>query len=101
VELFKTADLVLVTTETLGERALRYRSRVHLFPFGVNYREFEQERLSPTPPPADVRDLPRPRVGYLGGINQKLDQALLIGEALAARRERDLTASRPSTARNR
>jgi glycosyltransferase involved in cell wall biosynthesis len=80
-ELFRSADLVLVTSERLARRALRYRDRVHLFPFGVGYRQFERERLSLAPPPAEVRDLPRPRVGYLGGVNPKVDQVLLAGVA--------------------
>jgi glycosyltransferase involved in cell wall biosynthesis len=80
-ELFRSADLVLVTSERLARRALRYRERVHMFPFGVSYRQFERERLSVAPPPPDVRNLPRPRVGYLGGVNPKLDQDLLAGVA--------------------
>ena len=79
--LFRSADLVLVTSESLARRALRYRDRVHTFPFGVGYRQFERERLSPAPAPPEVRDLPRPRVGYVGGVNPKMDQALLAGVA--------------------
>src|SRR5262245_18086878 len=60
-ELFRSADLVLVTSERFVQRALQYRERVHMFPFGVSYRQFERERLSGAPPPPDVRDLPRPR----------------------------------------
>jgi glycosyltransferase involved in cell wall biosynthesis len=80
-ELFRSADLVLLTSARLAQRALRYRDQVHVFPFGVSYRQFERERLSLAPLPPEVRDLPRPRVGYLGGVNLKMDQALLAGVA--------------------
>ena len=72
---------MLVTSERLSRRALRYRDRVHMFPFGVGYRQFERERLSVASLPPEIRDLPRPRVGYLGGVNPKVDQVLLAGVA--------------------
>src|SRR3954471_4526356 len=43
-QLFRQADLVFVTSERLRERAARSRSRVHLFPFGVNLERFEAVR---------------------------------------------------------
>jgi glycosyltransferase involved in cell wall biosynthesis len=81
--LLRAADLVFVTSEKLRERAAGFRSQVHVFPFGVSYRKFEQVRQSPDQGPPDVRDLARPVVGYVGGIHQWVDQALL--DAVAAR----------------
>ena len=38
VMFFREVDLVFVTSEKLRERAAEFSGRVHLFPFGVNYR---------------------------------------------------------------
>jgi uncharacterized SAM-binding protein YcdF (DUF218 family)/glycosyltransferase involved in cell wall biosynthesis len=81
--LFAEADLVFVTSERLRERAARTSHAVHLFPFGVKYEAFEAVRTEAVPPPVDVRDLPRPLIGYVGGIHQWLDQALLADVARA------------------
>ena len=81
--LFREADLVFVTSEKLRERAARLNQRVHLFPFGVDFENFERVRDSHDEIPAELRALPRPIVGYLGGIHQWVDQDLLA--ALAQR----------------
>jgi glycosyltransferase involved in cell wall biosynthesis len=77
-ELLRTADLVFVTAEGLRARAMRLREDVHLFPFGVNYADFNRVRRGTEEPPAEIRALPQPLVGYLGGVNHKFDQQLLI-----------------------
>ncbi len=79
--LFREADLVFVTSAKLHERASRFTSRVHLFPFAVDYEAFERARVSADALPDDVRDLPRPIVGYVGGIHHSVDQALLAEAA--------------------
>jgi len=79
--LFAQADLVFVTSERLRERAARYRSDVHLFPFGVNLERFEEVRRAPDNPPDDLRSLARPVIGYVGGLHQWVDQPLLAGVA--------------------
>jgi glycosyltransferase involved in cell wall biosynthesis len=79
--LFRDADVVLVTAERLRARALRHRAVAHVFPFGVAYDLFERARRADGPPPADLGPLARPIAGYVGGVNQKLDQALLAGVA--------------------
>jgi glycosyltransferase involved in cell wall biosynthesis len=77
-ELLRTADLVFVTSEKLRARATGVRDEAHLFPFGVDYEMFERVRTDAGPPPAGLESLPRPIVGYVGGVNQKLDQELLV-----------------------
>ena len=81
--LFRQADLVFVTSEKLRERAARHNDRVHVFPFGVEFEWFEQVRKSADPMPADLQRLPRPIVGYVGGIHQWVDQALFAQAARA------------------
>ena len=81
--LFRKADLIFVTSEKLRERAARYNNRVHLFPFGVEFEWFTRVRESANSVPADLQQLPRPIVGYVGGIHQWVDQALLAQAARA------------------
>lgn len=79
--LFAEADLVFVTSEKLRERAARVSRHVHLFSFGVKFEAFEAVRRDGGDPPADVRDLSRPIVGYVGGVHQWIDQELLAETA--------------------
>lgn len=79
--LFRSADLVFVTSEKLRERAAAFSTRVHLFPFGVNLERFEQARAADGPPPAELQAFARPIVGYVGGLHQWVDQALLADVA--------------------
>lgn len=75
--MFGEADLVFVTSEKLRQRAAAFSSRVHLFPFGVSLAAFETVRDAAPPLPDDLARLPRPVVGYVGGLHQWVDQALV------------------------
>lgn len=75
--IFREVDLVFVTSEKLRDRATRFTKRVYLFPFGVNYRRFEQVRRGSQDVPKDLLGLLRPVVGYVGGIHRWIDQELL------------------------
>lgn len=76
-QLLRMVDLVFVTSEKLRQRAARFAERVHLFPFAVDFGKFEAARTGGTPLPADLKDLSRPIVGYVGGVHQWVDQPLL------------------------
>ena len=80
-QLFREADLVFVTSEQLRQRAARFSHAVHLFPFGVSLEAFEAVRAAAEPPPADIASIPRPVVGYMGGLHQWVDQSLLCDVA--------------------
>jgi uncharacterized SAM-binding protein YcdF (DUF218 family)/glycosyltransferase involved in cell wall biosynthesis len=79
--LFREADLVFVTSEALRKRAALFSSRVHLFPFGVSFDRFDHVREGREPAPADFQKLPRPIVGYVGGLHQWVDQELIAAAA--------------------
>jgi len=81
--LFRDAGLVFVTSEPLRARAARYSDRVYLVPGGVDFEAFERVRNSSDQVPPDLAALPRPVVGYVGGLHQWIDQDLLV--ALSAR----------------
>jgi uncharacterized SAM-binding protein YcdF (DUF218 family)/glycosyltransferase involved in cell wall biosynthesis len=79
--LFKSADLVFVTSERLRERAAQFSSHVHLFPFAVNLAVFQKSREQNEAVPADLAALKRPIAGYVGGLHQWVDQDLLAAVA--------------------
>lgn len=76
-QLFREVDLVFVTSEKLRERASAFSHHVHLFPFGVSFRKFEEIRTAPDEIPLDLAKLKRPVVGYVGGIHRWVDLQLL------------------------
>ncbi|MBI4353706.1 MAG: YdcF family protein [Candidatus Omnitrophica bacterium] len=80
-ELFRRADLVFVTSEKLRRRAEHFSTRVHLFPFGVDFEQFERVRQAASDIPEELRRLSRPIVGYVGGVHQWVDQDLLVRAA--------------------
>ena len=81
IQLFQQADLVFVTSEQLRQRAAQSSQRVHLFPFGVEFERFERVRQGADGLPKEVAGLPRPIVGYVGGLHQWVDQELLAAAA--------------------
>lgn len=76
-QLCRQVDLVFVTSDKLREKVSRFSEHVSLFPFGVSFGKFEAVRSGPPQVPADLAALPRPIVGYVGGIHQWVDVALL------------------------
>jgi uncharacterized SAM-binding protein YcdF (DUF218 family)/glycosyltransferase involved in cell wall biosynthesis len=81
--LFREADLVFVQSEQLGQRARQYRDQVDVFPSAIDFSHFEAARSSSDGVPADLSAIPRPIVGYVGGLHRWVDQDLV---ARAARR---------------
>lgn len=81
VRLLESVELVIATAHGLAERAARYNAHVHLVPAGVAFDRLEQMRLSNAPPPADLNGLPKPVVGYVGGVNERVDVDLVEGVA--------------------
>ncbi len=80
-QLFREVDFVFVTSDGLRRRAAQHARRVHLFPFGVSYERFERVRRSTDEAPADLRSIPRPIVGYVGGLHQWMDFELIAQTA--------------------
>jgi len=78
---FEEADLVFVTSHTLWERASRWNPQTHLLPSGVDFPRFAGSSETSFDVPDDLRALPQPRVGYLGGLHRWLDQTLLVSLA--------------------
>ena len=80
-KLLREADLVFVTSEALFRRASNFNKQVHLFPFGVSFEAFLKAAGTPNEMPEEMGKIPSPRIGYVGGIHQWIDQELLVQTA--------------------
>jgi UDP-galactopyranose mutase len=82
-ELIDRADLVFTGGTSLYEAKKSRHSSVHCFPSSVDRTHFAKAR-SRQFDPADQEDLPRPRFGFYGVIDERFDIDLL-GEIAALR----------------
>ncbi len=76
------ADVVLTTAPALFESKSPINGKVYLVPNAVDYDGF-QRTLASADAPAAMTALPKPVIGYVGAINDKLDYALLASIATA------------------
>lgn len=82
--LIERTDMVFVTSPALLESKGPYNPHTYLVPNGVDYEAFSRALEDPTLP-ADLEAVPRPRVGYVGALNDKVDYTLLRDLAQARR----------------
>lgn len=81
-QLIAAADVVFVSSEELLRNKGQVGSHIHWVPNAVDFRGFVQSLHGSQQIPPDIIPLPRPIVGYVGAIKEKLDFDLL---ALVAR----------------
>ncbi len=88
--LLRRADAVIVTSPALLKSKGRFNPCTHLVPNAVDYEGFqaalasrEAGKLQGTPTIARLSAIPRPRIGYVGALNEKLDFDLLASVAQA------------------
>jgi glycosyltransferase involved in cell wall biosynthesis len=79
-ELFRRADLVFTGGHSLYEAKRAQHRAVYAFPSSIDAAHFERARRPQADPP-DQADIPRPRLGFFGVIDERLDIALLDGAA--------------------
>lgn len=84
LELLRRADLVFVLSRKLLEENRAYARDIVLLPNAVDFERFAQARDPATRVPEDIAAIPRPRIGYVGSLNEKVDIDMLA--AMAARR---------------
>jgi glycosyltransferase involved in cell wall biosynthesis len=82
-DLLAAADVVFTGGRSLFEEKRRFHHNIHAHPSSIDKAHFRQAREGAREP-ADQAALPRPRVGYAGVIDERLDIELLRG--LAERR---------------
>ncbi len=82
--LFMKADVVITGTNTLKEDKGRLFKGAEFIPCGVAFEKFylPSDRKAPDPP-SDIRDLPRPLIGYTGTLSDRIDGSILSGIAKA------------------
>ena len=74
--LFGRADVVFTGGRSLYEAKARQHTNVHAVPSAVEVTHFAEARR-PGPEPADQVDIPHPRIGYYGVIDERLDRDLI------------------------
>lgn len=79
-ELFARADLVFTGGRSLFDAKRGHHPRVHLFPSSVDSSHFGPARR-PTTEPLDQCGISRPRLGFFGVIDERLDLDLLANIA--------------------
>jgi glycosyltransferase involved in cell wall biosynthesis len=82
-ELFKRADLVFTGGQSLYEVKRHQHKNVYAFPSSIDAAHFAQAR-SVVEEPADQAEIPHPRLGFFGVIDERMDIELL--EKVAAAR---------------
>ncbi len=81
-ELLAQADLVFTGGQTLYEAKRGQHPHVFAFPSSVDVVHFARARRIPLDP-ADQCDIPHPRLGFFGVIDERMDLDLLVGIAKA------------------
>lgn len=81
--LLRRADVVFASSALLLRKCLAENPSTYFFPIGVDMAVFDATRAAAPPPPADVAALPRPWLGYMGGLNGKVDLDLVRATAAA------------------
>jgi len=81
--LLRRADVVIVTSPGLLASKGQFNAHTHLVPNGVDYAGFQAALADPARRFAAADAIPRPRIGYVGALNEKIDFDLLAHVAQA------------------
>jgi len=83
-ELLAKVDVVFANSALTAANKRRLNPHTYRIPSGADVEHFAQALDPALPPHPAIASLPRPRIGYIGHINERLDYAVL--EALARQR---------------
>jgi len=76
--LAKKADLIFATTPGLAEKLKKYNSKVFFTPNVGDYERFHDAKRYKDNLPEDLKDIPRPRIGFSGSLDEyKFDAKLM------------------------
>ena len=75
-ELISRADLIFTGGQTLYEGKRNGHDNVYLFPSSIDAAHFEQAREK-QPDPSDQANIPHPRLGFFGVIDERMDLDLM------------------------
>jgi glycosyltransferase involved in cell wall biosynthesis len=76
-EMTRKANLVFIAARTLLESKLQLNPTTQVSPHGVDLDHFARARNGTAVAPSDVRDLPRPIIGFFGLIEKWIDLELV------------------------
>jgi len=76
-ELCRKADLVVTTSMALQKAKQPFNPNTILVTHGVDYEHFAKAVSNSLPTPADIADIPHPRLGFFGLIRDWVDLDLL------------------------
>lgn len=76
-DLFRRADLVVVSAEKLFESKHRFNTNTHLIRHGTDWAHFRSAVDLNLPVPGDMTDLPRPIIGFHGLLADWVDFELI------------------------
>jgi hypothetical protein len=80
-DLLKSANVVFTTSKKLYEKCSAINKNTHDFPNVVDWEHFSQA-FNPGSDPGDLKDIPHPRLGYIGVLSDlKVDFELLLNIA--------------------
>jgi glycosyltransferase involved in cell wall biosynthesis len=69
-----SVDHVYLTSPALMQKRGGFNPNTEFLPMGVDFQKFS----TPVPEPDDLREIPYPRVGYMGHLKKMLDWPLLL-----------------------
>ena len=76
-ELLQKADIVFTGGYSLYEAKRRLHNNIHPFPSSIDVSHFGKARNGSLIDPADQKEIPHPRIGYFGVIDERLDTELV------------------------
>lgn len=75
-KLLREVDVVFANGPALLAAKNKYNNAISV-PMSADFDLFSRGHLESTPIPADLEKIPRPRIGHIGNINDKIDFALV------------------------
>ncbi|MGI9035264.1 MAG: glycosyltransferase [Pyrinomonadaceae bacterium] len=75
--LFRKADLVIVSAEKLFESKAKFNANTFIIRHGVDFAHFRRALDDETKIPAEIKDLPRPIIGFHGLLADWVDYELI------------------------
>jgi UDP-galactopyranose mutase len=75
-ELFQKADIVFTGGNSIFESKKNAHHNIHAFPSSIDKHHFGKARTIRTDP-ADQKDIPHPRFGFFGVVDERFDVALI------------------------
>lgn len=76
-ELFRKSDLVVVSAEKLYDDKKKYNENTEIIRHGTDWQHFRKSLDEATEIPAEIRDLPKPIIGFHGLLADWVDYELI------------------------